>query len=63
MSSSKNPWYHLVVTDKPDYYGNQVWIWRIVNSDGHIVGQGTHQFRTEEGARKAARRILAAVRT
>lgn len=52
------PWYRVVVTDKPDYYGNTVWIWRIVNRWGAIVGQGVVQYSSESQARKASRRIL-----
>lgn len=52
--------YRVVIVDKPGGIDGltTVWIWRIVNGFGGIVGSGCIQYRSEQQARRAARRIL-----
>jgi hypothetical protein len=53
-----DPWYSVIVTDKPTMYGGTMWVWRIINSMGHIVAEGVGQYESQSAARRASKRIL-----
>lgn len=52
------PRYRVHVRRFKDFEGHPFWIWRIVNSLGHIVGESVQRYSSAARARIMAKQIM-----